>query len=62
VHDPFEYFDNLKWLDNQARLFQDLALHALVQRLAGFYNAARKRPVALQRFLAALDQQNAVPI
>ena len=44
-------------LDFQAGLFQDLAAHALFQRLAGFEHAAGQRPISLQRGLAALTSR-----
>src|SRR5689334_14624922 len=61
AHDAFEDLEELDGLDFQTRLFEHLAAHRVLERLAEFQRAAGERPPTLQRFLPALRHQNAVP-
>src|ERR1700678_3799311 len=57
-HNPLENFKHRVGLDIQSRLFFHLAADCFFQLLTCFDNAAGKGPVALERLLAALHQQD----
>src|ERR1019366_2805841 len=59
AHDALEDFEHAQRLDFEAGLFADFAAYGAIQALAQFKRAARQRPPALQRFLAALRHEDA---
>jgi hypothetical protein len=55
-HDAFEDFEDRAGLHPQSSLFENLASDRRLQPLAGFDQAARKRPIALQRIAPTFDE------
>ena len=57
-HDPLENFKHQVRIDIESSLFGHFAPDPFLQLLTRFDDAARQGPVAFQRLLAALHQQN----
>lgn len=60
ARDAVKGFDGVDDVDNQAGFFEDFATDGLLEGFAQLDRAARERPLALQRFLAAPDEENLV--
>jgi hypothetical protein len=56
--DTVEYFNDLEWLDFKTGLLAYFAADAVVKGLAEFKRASRNGPLALERLLSALDEED----
>lgn len=60
THDAFVNFEETGNFDFEAGLFANLTPQRLFEALTDFDDSTRQRPPALERLIAALDQQNPV--
>ena len=59
---PVEDLDDRTGFDVQAGLLPDFAHHGVPKRLADLDDTARETPLALQRRLPALDEQDTIAV
>jgi hypothetical protein len=57
-HDAFEDFKNRELFHFEAGFFADFTPDTVLQFFAGLDDPAGQRPIALERFLRALDQED----